>query len=180
MDRNTAIDLIKSKVRSNNLLKHMLATEAVMQRLAGHFGEDPDMWGMAGLLHDLDYDLTADDFANHGRLSAEWLAGLVDKEIIDAILSHPGHYPRNSRMAKALYAVDPLTGLIVAAALIHPSKMIHSIDTAFILNRFDEKRFAAGANREQIRSCAELELSLEDFVAIGLEAMKSISKELGL
>ena len=181
MDRDDAFRLVCESVRNKNLVKHMVATEAVMRALAKHFGEDPASWGLCGLLHDIDYDRTCDDFARHGFVSAEMLEPMgVPAPILEAIKAHPGHIEPKSRMAKALYAVDPLTGLIVAAALIHPDKKLGSIDTKFVLNRFKEKHFARGANRDQIMSCQRLGLSLEEFVGIALSAMQSISDDLGL
>jgi putative nucleotidyltransferase with HDIG domain len=181
MDREEALQLVRSHVKNKNLIKHMLATEAVMRRLARHFDEDERIWGLAGLLHDLDYDQTADDFPRHGLVTAEILEGTdVPGEIIDAIKAHPGHQEARTRMDKALYAVDPLTGLIVAATLMHPSKKLKEVDVPFVLNRFKEKRFAAGANREQIRSCENMGLDLETFVGLALEGMQSVDQELGL
>jgi len=181
MDRDEALQLVQSHVKNKNLVKHMLATEAVMRRLARHFGEDEQMWALAGLLHDLDYDQTVDDFPRHGLVTAEILEGLdVDERIIDAIKAHPGHQEAKSRMDKALYAVDPLTGLIVAATLMHPSKKLRQVDADFVLHRYKEKRFAAGADREQIASCQNLDLDLETFVGMALEGMQSIDEELGL
>jgi len=106
----------------------------------------------------------------------------LPEDVIEAIKAHNEIHqlPRETLLAKALYAVDPLTGLIVAAALIHPEKKLAPLDVNFILNRFKEKSFARGANREQIKTCEEFGLSLEEFINIGLEAMKSISDELGL
>jgi len=180
MNREEAFNLVKQKVKTKNLIKHMIATEAVMRALARSLGEDEKSWGLAGLLHDLDYDLTVDDHERHARQTAEWIEGQVDPDILHAIVAHPGHVARESRMAKALYAVDPLTGLIVACALIHPDKKLASIDAAFVMNRFGERRFAAGADRDQIRACSELGMSLEDFVAIGVESMQSIAGDIGL
>lgn len=181
MTRDEAFGLVKEKVSNKNLIKHMVATEACMRGLARHFGEDEELWGLTGLLHDLDYDLTKDDFPRHGLLSAEMLEERgVDERIVQAVKAHPGHVEAESMLDKALYAVDPLTGLIVAAALMHPDKKLAGLDTDFVLRRFKEKRFAAGANRDQISTCEGLGLSLEDFVTICLEAMKSASSELGL
>ncbi|MFQ6092426.1 MAG: HDIG domain-containing metalloprotein [bacterium] len=181
MTRDEALDLVRSKVSNKNLIKHMLATEAVMRSVAGRLGEDPEPWGLAGLLHDLDYDQTVDDFPRHGLLTAEMLAAFdVDATVVQAIKAHPGHVPAQSRMDKALYAVDPLTGLIVAAALMHPTKKLKSVDTAFVMNRFKEKRFAAGANREQIKTCDRIGLEVEEFIGIALRAMQSIDDQLGL
>lgn len=181
MEREEALKLIKEKVSNKNLRKHMLATEAVMRRLAEKLGEDESLWGLAGLLHDLDYDLTADDFPRHGRLTAEMLAGTdVPEEAVYAIQSHPGHFPRKNPLDKALYAVDPVTGLIVAAALMHPAKKLKALDVDFLMRRFKEKRFAAGADRDQIRACSEIGLELEDFMMLSLEAMQGIDGDLGM
>jgi len=181
MNHAEAMDLVRSRVKNKNLVKHMLATEAVMRRLAGHFGEDKELWGLTGLLHDLDYDQTVDDFSRHGLVTAEILEDLgVDGRIIDAIKAHPGHQEARTNLDKALYAVDPLTGLIVAATLMHPSKKLQEVDVQFVLNRFKEKRFAAGADREQIKSCQRLGLSLDSFIQMTLQAMQSIDRDLGL
>lgn len=181
MNHGEALNLIKSKVKNVNLIKHMLATEAVMRALAKDLGEDEDLWGMAGLLHDVDYDQTTDDHSKHGLLGAEWLDELgVDRRIIQAVRSHPGHIPPQSKLDWALYAVDPLTGLIVASALMHPTRSLKGMDEGFVLKRFKEKRFAAGANREQIKHCKRIGLSLDQFVGIALGAMKEIADEIGL
>jgi uncharacterized protein len=181
MTRDEAFQLVTGQVSNKNLIKHMLATEAVMRRLAKHLGEDEDLWGLAGLVHDLDYDQTANDFKRHGLVTEQLLEGKdVPQAVIQAVKSHPGHFPRISRMDKALYAADPVTGLIVAAALMHPSKKLKSVDLEFIERRFDEKRFAAGANRDQIRSSSELGIPLHEFLALSLEGMKTIDQTLGL
>lgn len=181
MNREEALELIRSYVKNKNLIKHMLATETCMRELAKHFGEDEELWGLTGLLHDLDYDKTVNDFSRHGFLTAEILSEKgVDEQILHAIKAHPGHIERESKLDKALYAVDPLTGLIVASALMHPDKKLESLDKDFVLRRFKEKRFAAGANREQIKTCSELGLSLEEFIEIALRGMKRIAEELGL
>ena len=181
MTRQEALELVKSNVKNKNLVKHMIATEACMRGLANHFGEDESLWGLTGLLHDVDYDQTAKDFPKHGILGAQMLVELgVDKRIIYAVKAHPGHVEAKSLMDKALFAVDPLTGLIVAATLMHPTKKLENVDTQFVLNRFKEKRFAAGADRDTIRKCDELGLSLDEFITISLEAMKGVADELGL
>lgn len=183
MQRNEALALVRKHVKNNNLVKHMLATEAVMGALALHLGEDAVAWRLAGLVHDLDYDLTAGRPMEHGLLAASMLEELgFPQEIIRAVRAHNEAlgYPRESEMEKALYAADPVTGLIVAAALIHPAKKLSAIDAQFVLNRFGEKHFARGANREQIKACLELGLSLEEFVDISLRAMQQESAALGL
>ncbi len=181
ISREEALALVKRNVKNRNLVKHMIAVEGVMRSLARKFGEDEELWGITGLLHDLDYDLTVDDFPRHGFVTEELLQDCdVTPEMVRAIKTHPGHLPAESLMEKSLYAADPITGLIVAAALMHPSKKIAGVDADFLQRRFKEKRFAAGADREQIQSCERLGLSLEEFFQISLEGMLEISKELGL
>ena len=181
MDRQQAYELAKSKFSNKNLFKHVLAVEAVMRGLAEHFGEDEEKWGLAGLLHDLDYEQTMNDPDRHTLITEEMLKDYpLDPEIIEAIKCHNDKAPRNKLIGKAIYAADPVTGLIVAAALMHPDKKLRSIDVDFILRRFKEKRFAAGANREQIKTCEDFGLSLEEFLGIALKSMQGINKELGL
>lgn len=183
LTRDEAFDLIKDRIGTKNLIKHVLAVEAVMRRLARHFGEDEDKWGLAGLLHDIDYEETKGDPEAHSMVGADMVEGLgVDPDIVQAVRAHNEIHklPRETRMAKALYCSDPLTGLIVAAALISPEKNLESIDTKFVLNRFGEKSFARGANRETIMACSDLGLTLEEFIEFGLEAMKEIRDDLGL
>lgn len=183
ISREEAMELLKEQVKQKNLIKHCLAVEAVMGRMAEHFGEDEEKWALAGLLHDIDYDQTADDPKRHSLIGSEFLqAQGLDAEIVYAVKVHNDAHglPRLSLMDKALFAGDPLTGLIVASALIHPAKKLMAIDADFVLNRFKEKGFAKGANREQIAACEEMGLSLQDFIALGLEAMQKSAKELGL
>jgi len=175
-------ELLTLHVKNRNLVKHCLACEAVLGALARHFGEDEQSWRLAGLLHDLDYDQTADAPDIHATIAARMLeeAG-VDSGIIHAVLAHADKAPRESRLDKALWVVDPLTGLIVAAALIRSEKKLAAIDAQFVINRMKEKSFARGANRDQIKACeAELGLPLDQFVDIGVKAMQGISEELGL
>ena len=181
MERIEAKTLMEQSIPNANLRKHMLACEACMGELATHFGEDADSWGLAGLLHDLDYEQTASDFSQHGKVTVEMLKDKgLSEEILHAILAHPGHVEAVSKMDQALFAVDPTTGLLVAAALMHPSKKLANVDVAFVMKRFKEKRFAAGANREQIATCSRLGLELEEFTGICLKAMQGIAGELGL
>lgn len=183
MKREEALSLVKEEVKNKNLLKHMLAVEAVMRRLAGELGEDEALWALAGLLHDLDYDKTVDDPERHGLLGAQILEerGLPEA-LIQAVKAHNPALgvERRTPMDRALYAADPVTGLLVAAALVHPQKKLAAIDLEFVMKRFKEKSFARGADRGQIETCCELDLSLEQFLALSLEAMQSIAADLGL
>lgn len=181
MDREEALRLVKEKVKNQNLVKHMLACEAVLKKMANYFGEDEQKWGLAGLLHDLDYDLTFDKPEKHSLLTAEWLGGLgVEDDIIKAVKAHGGKAPLDDLLSKVLYATDPTTGFLVACALMTPNKKIASVDVDFALRRFKEKSFARGANREQIASCQSFGLELEEFLRLAIEAMQEISGELSL
>jgi putative nucleotidyltransferase with HDIG domain len=181
MIREEALALVQSKVKGKNLIKHMLAVEAIMKRVAQHFSENVGMWGLTGILHDLDYDETVNNFDQHSLLTCEWLKEYnLDEQILYAIKSHPKKVEPKSRMDWTLFAADPLSGLIVAATLMHPTKRLKDVTVDFVLNRFKEKRFAAGANREDIKSCESIGLSLEQFVGLALEGMQSIDTELGL
>jgi hypothetical protein len=184
MNREEAIKLVQEKIQNQNLVKHCLATEACMQGLAEKFGEPSDKWGLTGLLHDIDYEETKNDSDRHSIIGAEMLEKLgIEKEVVEAVKTHNeahGTAPE-TKMAKAIFCVDPLTGLIVASVLVLPSKKIVDLTAENVLNRFKEKSFARGANREIISKCQDLlGLSLEEFTKIGLEAMKKISNELGL
>jgi putative nucleotidyltransferase with HDIG domain len=155
-----------------------------MRGLAGHFEESKEQWGLTGLLHDIDYETTKDDPKQHSIVGAEILEKEgCDKEIVEAVKTHNEAHSivPESKMAKAIYCVDPLTGLIVASTLVLPSKKIADLTAENVINRFGEKSFAKGANREIIARCEELlGLNLEQFVQICLKAMNKISNELGL
>jgi len=183
MTRKEAIELLKENLDNINLFKHSLAVEAVMRELAGHFGEDPEAWGLAGLLHDIDYERTKDRPDIHSLEGAKLLEekGLPE-EIVYAVKVHNDRHglPRKSLMDKALFSTDPVTCLIVAGALIKKEKSLSAIDVPFLLKRMGEKSFARGANRETIKCCSEMGLSLEDFLGISLRAMQKISAEMGL
>ena len=183
MTREQALKHVKDNIKNKNLLKHMYATEAIMKGLAERLNENKESWAIAGLVHDIDYDYTSDDPDKHSIVGADMLKELgYNEEITYAVKVHNDSHglERKSLMDKALYCSDPLTGLIVAAALISRDKKLDKIDENFILRRFDEKTFAKGADREQIKACSELGLELEEFISIGLHSMRCISKELGL
>jgi putative nucleotidyltransferase with HDIG domain len=183
MTREEALKLVQEKIQNQNLIKHCLAVETCMREFAEKLGGDPNVWGLAGLLHDIDYEFTKDNSQQHSIIGAEMLEKLgVDKEICDAVKTHNemhGIRPE-SLMAKTLLPVDPLTGLIIASTLVLPSKKIADVTAENVLNRFKEKGFAKGANREIIAKCIDTGLELEEFVKIGLEAMQKINNELGL
>jgi len=182
MTRDDALDSIKANVENENLVKHMLATEAVMRALARRFGEDEGEWGLTGLLHDIDVELTEGEPGFHSKLGADLVQELgASERMAHAILCHNEIHgvPHETLLDKALFCADPLTGLITAAALVRPDRL-GGLTTDSLMKRFKEKRFAAGVSREQIAQCSEIGLELEEFIALGLEAMKGLARELGL
>lgn len=181
MEREKALELLKTHLTNKNLIKHSLALEACMKGLARHFHQDEEKWGLAGLIHDLDYEKTQDQPEKHTLITCEILREFgVDEEILRAIRCHAGVEKPVSPMEWAIYSADPLTGLIVAATLMHPTRKIKNVDTDFVLRRFKEKSFARGADRNIIMECKNLGLSLEEFVSICLNSMQEIADELGL
>ena len=183
LTREEALELVDERISQKNLVKHCLAVEAVMRRLADYFDQDQEKWGLVGLLHDIDYEETADDEERHSLVGGEELAEMgFAEDIVYAVKAHNGAHglERKTLLDKALYASDPLTGLIVASALIHPDKSLNALDTEFVMNRYEENSFARGADRDVIASCREMDLELEEFVGLALEAMQGISEELGL
>jgi len=184
MIRVDALDFLKSKITTPNLINHSLAVEAVMKKLAEHFNEDVEAWALAGLLHDIDYEETKDKPAEHSKLGSQTVREEgVAEDICQAILKHNEIHGLGveTKMEKALFVADPITGLIVAATLVVPSRKLVDLTTENVLNRFKEKHFARGANRDIIGQCENLlGLTLNDFVALSLEAMQGISDEIGL
>jgi len=184
MNRDESLEYLKQKVKKINLIKHMLAAEAIMKALAKELNQDEERWGLAGLLHDIDIDILGDDMSRHSLMSAEMVRDKgFDDEMVEAVAAHNEAHglPRNTLMAKALYACDPLTGLITATALVMPDKKLAQINTDKVHKRFYEKRFAANASRENMKSCeTELGLPLIKFIEIGVKAMQEIADDLGL
>ncbi len=183
MTREEALDSIKANVENENSIKHMLATEAIMRALAKRLGEDEEEWGLTGLLHDIDVELTQGNMHTHSKLGADLAGELgVNKAVVHAILCHNEAHgiPRETKLDKALFCVDPLTGLITAAALVRPDKKLASLEAKSVIKKFKQKGFAAGANRQQITQCSEIEIELGQFIELGLMAMQAIADDLGL
>ncbi len=181
MDRTQAFELLTTHLKNRNLVKHCLSVEACMRAMAARLGHDPEPWGLAGILHDLDYELTEKSPERHTTETVKILEPLgLAPEVIHAIQAHAGKVPCQSPMDWAIYSLDPLTGLIIAATLMHPTKKIKSIDLEFVQRRYKEKSFARGARREEIEKCSELGLPLDEFIDICLKAMQGIDVQLGL
>ena len=177
-----ALALVRERIPSANLVNHSVATEIIMDALAGHLGLPDDArerWALAGLLHDLDYAETGEDPARHGLVTAELLAGQIDDEMLHAILAHADKAPRETAMDTALYCADPTTGFIVAAALVRPDKDLRAVELRSLLKRWKEKAFARGANREQMAVCEDLGFTREEFLGLALTAMQARTGEIG-
>jgi putative nucleotidyltransferase with HDIG domain len=182
LNREEILDSIHDNVQDKNMIKHMLATEAIMRALAKKLGEDEEEWGITGLIHDIDMELVEGDMSSHSKLSADIAEELGANGImVHAILCHNEAHgvPQETKLDKALFCADPLSGLITAAALVRPDKL-SGLTTKSVMKRFREKSFAAGVNREQVTQCQKIGLELEEFISLGIEAMKGIASELGL
>lgn len=183
ISREEAQKLMINKVQDENLRRHMWATEAIMKELADQLHADAEIWALTGLLHDIDYEETKDKPELHSKIGAEFLKEFLTDEMIYAILVHNERHglERKSLLDKALWATDPLTGFIMAVAMVRPDKKLASVELKSIKKKFKEVKFAAGANRDQIKSCeTSLNIPLDDFLLLGLQALQNISDELGL
>lgn len=185
MTRDEAFNLIQQYLKRETMIWHSLQVEAVMRALAKRLGENEEEWGLVGLLHDLDADLIdyKKEPEKHTLLTEEILKEKnIDAKIIEAIKAHneATGKKRETILEKAIFCADPLTGLIVAATLVLPSKKLADLTFQSVMNRFKEKSFAKGANRQIISTCSEIGLTLEEFIAIGLKAMQEISAQIGL
>jgi putative nucleotidyltransferase with HDIG domain len=182
LDRDEILDSIHGNVQDKNMIRHMLATEAIMRTLARKLGEDEEEWGITGLIHDIDVELIEGDMSSHSKLGADIAQEFgATESMAHAILCHNEAHGvlRETKLDKALFCADPLSGLITAAALVRPDKL-SGLTTKSVMKRFREKSFAAGVNREQVAQCQKIGLELEEFISLGIEAMKGIASEVGL
>ena len=183
LTRDDALNLIKKHVSKRNVVYHMVAVEAIIRSVARHFGEDESQWGLIGLLHDIDYEKTEATPEKHSLLAEEILKGAIPDEFIKAIKTHnfrhTGFKPE-TRMEKALIASDAISGLLVACALVMPSKKLVDVKVETVAKKFKDKDFARGADRERILVCEEIGLQKEKFFEIALNGLKSVAAEIGL
>lgn len=181
MEREEALELVKKYLKNKNLVKHSLAVEACMKAMASRLNKDVEKWGLAGILHDLDYEITEKSPELHTTETVKILKEIgIEPDIINTIQAHAGKVPCQSEMEWAIFSIDPLTGLVIAATLMHPSKKLKEVDLGFVKRRYKEKSFARGAKREDIEQIKNIGMDLDEFISICLEAMQGIDKELGL
>src|SRR5437899_7964978 len=188
MNRDEALALMQAHTKSPSLRQHMLAVEAAMRAYAARYGEDPDAWGLVGLLHDFDYE----KFPNHDHSPTDghpaWGVSLlrskgVDEPLLRAVLGHATYsgVPRDSQMAKTLFAVDELCGFLVACALVRPSKSFGDLEVSSVKKKLKDKAFARGVNRDEVRQGAEeLGVPLDEHIAVVIQALRPIERRLGL
>ena len=180
--RTYYLDLLKKHISNPKMIAHSVASEAVLRALARKFGEDEDLWGIAGLLHDIDVEITNADPKKHAIVGAEMLANELPAEAIEAIKMHNEQatgMERSTRFQHALAAGETITGLIFATALVYPDKKIESVKVKSITKRMKEKIFAASVNRETILECQKLGLTIDEFAEIALNALRPIATEIG-
>jgi predicted hydrolase (HD superfamily) len=186
--RDEALALVHEYTASDSLRKHMLAVEAAMRAYAAKFGEDPDRWGLVGLIHDYDYERWPNEaHSPTDGHPAEGVRRLRERgwpeDTLRAILGHATYsgVARETPMAKALFAVDELTGLITATALVRPSKSVHEVDARSVRKKMKDKAFARGVNRDDvIRGAQELGVDLDEHIQFVIEAMKGVAPHIGL
>ena len=179
MQREEALNLLHDYIKNPKMIAHCLASEAVMRAMAERLNEDPDKWGLAGLLHDLDVEITNADMKVHAMETARILKEKgIDDEIVEAVMLHNEYAEHGSERTKkfhfALSAGETITGLITATALVYPDKKIQSVKPKSILKRMKEKAFAASVSRESIMECEKAGIPLPEFVELALNAMKEI------
>lgn len=191
ISRDKALQLLRKHLKTENTVKHLIATEAIMRALAEKFEpEKEEEWAMTGLLHDIDYEtIDQETYEGHAQKSVEILkqegVDLPDS-VYQAILAHNydnlgKEYTPQTKMEWSLFICDSLTGLIVATALVRPDKKLSSVKVKSVMKKFKQPSFAAGTRREDIRLCEEkLGIELRDFIQLSLEAMQGVSEELGL
>ena len=183
ISHENAIKFLNQHIQNANMMKHCLASEAVLRAIALKLNEDIEEWGMAGLLHDIDVEITHADPYQHGPYAAGMLDGLLSLLAIDAIVMHnemATGKQRTTVFQHALAAGETITGLIMATALVYTDKKLASVKTKSITKRMKEKGFAASVKRENILECELIGIPIHDFAELSLIAMQEISDELGL
>jgi putative nucleotidyltransferase with HDIG domain len=184
MNRDQAEELLKSYIKNEKMLYHSYSSEAVLRALAKRLGRDEEKWGLAGLLHDIDSEITNGDSNRHALEAVDILRKQgIDEEIIDAIKMHNEHatgLERTTEFQYALAAGETITGLIYATALVYPDKKIKDVQTKSVTKRMNQLAFAASVNRTTIMECEKIGIPLNEFAEISIHAMKQISEKIGL
>jgi len=182
ISREEGLALLKKYVRDEKLLKHSVAAEVILRAVAKKLVKDEELWGLTGLLHDLDYEYTQKEPEKHANISAQILADLLPEEAINAIrghnYKHTDYLPTTS-LDKALIAADAVSGLIIATALVMPSKTLAEVKLETLINKFNDTSFARGCSRAKIELILDAGIDVEAFLGLSLNALKEISNQLG-
>ena len=182
LTRETALDLVRTYVKKENNIKHMIGVGAIMSSVASRLGEDANRWGIVGILHDIDFEVCTGP-ADHTIKAKDLLKDAVDADVIEAIMAHNFEntkVPVDSHLKIGLIACDAVSGLVLACALVMPSKKIVDVKLESLIKKYRSKDFAKGVSRDRISRCAELGLSLDEFLGLALSGMKGVSDQLGL
>ncbi len=182
LTRDEALKLVNKHLKDDKLVKHVLAVEAIMRNLAKHLGEDEELWGILGLVHDLDYQETMNSPEIHTTKTVEYIQGLVPESVINAVKAHNYEYTKvepQTKLEKGLICSDAVSGLVIAAALVMPTKKLEQVRVETLKKKFKDKTFAAATGRDRIRVCEEIGVPLTEFLRISLEALQKISEKLG-
>jgi len=186
VSRDEALELLVKYLKDDRMVKHCLAVGAIMKALGKRLGESAEAWELVGLLHDIDYDYVGRDMTKHGLGALRLLEGVLPSEALEAIASHNEHNgfrPRSEEATKLMHALrasDHLAGLIVAVALVMPSKKLSEVRLDTLVRKFKAKDFARGVSRDRVSEIEKLGLSLDEFLELGLKALKEVAVELGL
>ena len=183
LNRDEGLRLLNKYLKNKNLVKHSFAVEAILGAMARELGEPEDLWMMTGLLHDLDYQFTKDEPQKHATMAAELLEGMLPSEAIDAIKAHNYKHTLQvpeTLLDKSLIAADAVSGLIIATALIIPSKKLQDVQLPTLINKYRDNSFARGCDRKRIALCEDTDMSIEHFLELSLKALQSVADELGL
>jgi hypothetical protein len=182
MDRAEALELVRQHVKKENNVKHMIAVGAVMRQTALRLGQDQDRWELIGVLHDIDFEVCT-GAEDHCLRAQDLLRGRLDDEGIDCILAHNSEHtkvPVDTVMKRGLIAADASSGLVIACALVMPSKKLEDVKPESLVKKFGSKDFAKGVSRERIMLCEQIGIPRDEFLAISLEGMMKVALDLGL
>jgi predicted hydrolase (HD superfamily) len=182
LTREEALRLVRSHVAKENNVKHMIAVGGVMKETAIRLGEEERVWEVVGILHDIDFEVCS-GATDHTIKAKELLNGLVDEELIQTIMAHNHEHTNvlvDTKIKKGLICCDAVSGLVLACALVMPTKKLQDVKVESVIKKFGSKDFAKGVSRERITMCEEIGIPLNDFLGVALEGMRKVSDELGL
>jgi putative nucleotidyltransferase with HDIG domain len=180
--RDEAVAIVRKYSQRDITVRHLISVEGVMRALARHFGEDEHRWGLAGLFHDLDQDITHEQIERHGHLSVEWLQneGFDDDAVLNAVLAHAYEENQTDLMSKAIVHADGVAGLLVACALVRPDKAV-GMKVSSVKKKLKEKSFAPGVERDKIRGVEEsIGVPLDEFLTVSISGLQEVAPEIGI